>query len=131
MGSEVVVESTAETSLKDYFNELFVYALSIGMTYDQFWHDDVDLLVYYHKAEQIRNRKRNQEMWLQGLYIYQAIGNLAPVLNGFVKDHRAKPYLKQPIPITEEDRIEQENQKVLKFRDYLINLSKKGGKKDG
>lgn len=131
MGSEVEQkENSTETTLKEYFDELFAYALSIGMTYNQFWYEDIDLLRVYHNAEQIRIRKRNQEMWIQGMYIYQAIGSLAPILNGFVKDHKARPYMKKPIPITEDERIEQQNQKVQNFKNYMMKMTK-AGKKDG
>ena len=101
MGSELAEKETNETSLKEYFDTLFEYALAIGMTYDQFYNDDVDLFVRYHNAEKLRQKKRNNEMWLQGAYIYNAIGSLAPILNGMVKNPKAQPYMKQPIPITE------------------------------
>ena len=133
MGSELEQPpqgETQSTSLKDYFDELFAYAISIGMSYEQFWEDDVDLLVSYYKAEQIRIRKRNTELYLQGVYVYHAIGCLAPVLNGFSKDGRARPYLKHPIPITEEERVEENNRKVANFKAYMMSLVK-GGKKDG
>jgi len=69
-------------------------------------------------------------MWLQGMYIYQAIGALTPLINPFSKDHRAKPYLKQPIPITEEEREEQERDKYDRFVNYLMSkANKEVGKK--
>ena len=129
MGSEV--GESQPTSLKDYFDELCAYALSIGMSFQEFWEDSVDKLIYYHKAEQFRIRKKNEELWLMGLYVYNAVGNLAPILNMGVKDHKAKPYMKQPIPITEEERIEQENQRVSRFANYMDGLVKKGEMKDG
>lgn len=130
MGSELG-EEPKPTSLKAYFDELCGYAISIGMTYKEFWEDDIDILLYYVKAEETRQKKRNNEMWLQGAYIYQAIGALAPVLNGMTKEHRASPYLKQPFAITEEERIEQENQKLKRFVAYMDRLASKGGEKNG
>lgn len=128
MGSEV----ENNTTLKEYFDKLFQYALSIGMTPHEFWEDDIDLFNHYHQAELIRQRKRNNEMWLQGLYVYNAVGSLAPVLNGLSKEHRAKAYLKRPIPLTEEERIEEQNRKVNNFKNYLLSISTiKGGKKNG
>lgn len=118
------------TSLNEYFNELFAYALSLGMTYEQFWYKETDLLNTYVKAETIRQRKRNNEMWLQGAYIYNAIGSLAPILNGMVKNPKAQPYMAQPIPITEEDRIEQQNQRILNFEKQMKVFAQRG-KKDG
>ena len=130
MGSGVNQPTDKTTSLKEYFDELFVYALSIGMSYEQYWYEDTDLLNAYIKAEQIRQKKRNNEMWLQGAYIYNAVGSLAPILNGMVKNPKAQPYMQSPIPLTEEDRIEQHNQKVLNFERQLKMLAQRG-KKDG
>ena len=90
------------------------------MTYDQYWYDDPYLINVYMKAEKIKQRKKNNELWLQGLYIYQAIGALTPVLNPFSKEHKAKPYLKQPIPISEEEKAEQEREKYERFVDYMM-----------
>lgn len=129
MGSELAdKKDTNETSLKEYFDKLFEFALAIGMTYDQFWNDDVELLNRYYGAEMIRQKKRNNEMWLQGAYIYNAIGSLAPILNGMVKNPKAQPYMKQPIPITESERQEQANQKALHFVSKLDELAKVGAK---
>lgn len=112
----------------EYLDELFTYAFSIGMSYDQYWYHDPKELLLFIKAESIRQRKRNNEMWLQGAYIYQAIGALIPVLNPFSKEHRAKPYLKQPIPITEEERADIEREKYERFVNYMhkrVEASKK------
>ena len=95
------------------------------MSYHDYWYGDPQMLINYHNAEEIRQRKRNNEMWLQGAYIYQAIGSLAPILNAFSKETRAKPYLKQPIPLTEKERAEQEQAKIQKFIDFMMKKVKK------
>ena len=131
MGSGGGLESQQPASPKDilnYLDKLFAYALSIGMTYDQYWYGDPALINSYIEAEKLRQRKRNNEMWLQGAYIYQAVGALVPVINPFSKEHRAKPYLKQPIPISEEEVAEQEQEKYQRFVDYMfkrVEASKK------
>lgn len=124
MGESPSVSAKAITPL-EYLDELFAYALSIGMTYNQYWYDEPALLNNYVRAEQIKQRKRNNEMWLQGAYIYQAIGSLVPVLNPFSKEHRAKAYLKNPIPLTEEEREDIEREKYERFVKYMHSLVKK------
>lgn len=129
-GGSVEERSTSPKDIIDYLNNLFAYALSLGMTYNQYWYEDPKLINAYIKAEEIRQRKRNNEMWLQGAYIYQAVGSLAPVFNPFSKEHKAKPYLKQPIPITEEEREQAQREKELKFIRYLDSIVDAQNKKE-
>ena len=109
----------------EYLNELFAYALSVGMNYEQYWHEDPALINCYIRAEEIKQRKRNNEMWLQGLYVYQAVGSLIHLANPFSKKHKAERYLKQPIPLTEEERNDIERDKYERFVDYMHSLVKK------
>lgn len=125
MGSRGRLEETANkpTSPKEilnYLDELFAYALSIGMTYEQYWFDDPSLINAYIKAEKIKQRKKNTELWLQGAYTYCAVECLYPLFNPFSKEHRAKPYLKQPVPLTEEEKAEQEREKYERFVEYMM-----------
>lgn len=75
--------------------------MSIGMSYDEFWNQDVALVRAYRKAQEIRDRRQNQAMWLQGLYIYNALCDVAPVLQAFApKGTKPTPYIEEPYPIT-------------------------------
>lgn len=122
---ESVGQPPSSKDIIDYLEKLCDYALSIGMSYDQYWYGDPHILVNYVNAEEIRQRKRNTEMWIQGAYVYQAIGCLAPILNGLSKENRAKAYLKQPIPLTEKEREEQEQAKIQKFINFMMSKVKK------
>lgn len=98
----------------EQFYEVFPYYLSIGMTYEQFWDGDPMLCKYYRDAEEIRNEKKNQELWLQGMYIYEAIADLSPILQAFAKKGtKAQPYPDTPYPITKKqrDRIKAEKER--------------------
>lgn len=78
------------------FYDVFPYYLAIGMTPEQYWEGDCELVRYYRKAAQIRQDLKNQDAWLQGMYVYQAIGNLAPILRAFAKKGvKAIPYQKE------------------------------------
>lgn len=127
MGESQLTKEEAITPL-EYLDKLFGYALSIGMTCDEYWNKDPTLINGYIEAEKIKQRKRNNELWLQGVYIYQAIGALTPVLNPFSKEHRAKPYLKQPIPLTEEEREAIEREKYERFVNYMMSKVEAGKK---
>lgn len=73
----------------------------------EFWEGDPWLVQGYRKAHDLRNEQRNQEMWLQGLYIHEAVA--VAIANAFGKKKGQKPekYLTKPIritPLTEQER---------------------------
>ena len=75
------------------------------MTYEQFWEGDPYLAKYYRQADELRVERRNQEMWLQGLYVYEAMCDVAPILHAMAKKGtKARPYPEQPYAITEKQR---------------------------
>ena len=89
----------------EQFYEVFPYYLSIGMTYEQFWEGDPHLVKYYRQAYEMRIERKNQELWLQGLYVYEALCDVAPILQAMAKKGtKARPYPEQPYSITEKQR---------------------------
>lgn len=75
------------------------------MTAEQFWEGDPSLAKYYRKAEEMRIERRNQEMWLQGMYVYEAICDASPLFQAFAKKGvRAHPYSDKPYSITENQK---------------------------
>ena len=91
------------------FYEAFPYYLSIGMTYEQFWEGDPYLAKYYRQADEMRIERKNQELWLQGLYIYEALCDVAPIFQAMAKKGtKARPYAEQPYSITEKQRRKKE-----------------------
>lgn len=87
------------------FNEQFPYYLSIGMTPEQYWEGDSELVRYYRKADEIRLERRNQELWLQGMYFYEAMCDASPLLQGFAKKGtKPLPYVDKPYPLTDKRR---------------------------
>ena len=92
------------------FYEMFPYYLSIGMTPEQYWDGDCTLVKYYRAAEELRNERRNQELWLQGMYIYEALCDVSPVLHSFAKKGtKPHPYSSRPYAISEK-QIKQEHE---------------------
>ena len=91
---------SAPLAYSEIFYKQFPYYLSIGMTEEQYWDKDSTLVKYYREAEQLRHERANQDMWLQGMYIYDAISRLSPILHAFAKKGtKAKPYPDEPYPI--------------------------------
>lgn len=82
------------------------------MTPNEYWDGDASLVRDYRQAEEIREDRRNQELWLQGLYVYEAIINIAPILHAFAKKGtKAKPYPAQPYPLNEKAKRKEQEQK--------------------
>lgn len=88
--------------------------MSIGMTYDEFWNQDVEMVRAFRKAHELKRRQQNEMLWVQGLYVRDAL--LATVGNMFA-DKSAKPheYPAEPYPVTAEqvaDKKEAERRKM-------------------
>ena len=86
------------------------------MTAEQYWDGDCTLAKAYRKAEELRTERRNQEMWLQGMYIYEAICDVSPILQAFAKKGaKPHPYPERPYAITERQIREQREEKARKL----------------
>ena len=82
------------------------------MTYEQFWDEDPYLAKYYRQADEMRIERKNQELWLQGLYVYEALCDVAPILQAMAKKGtKARPYPEQPYSITEKQRKREAEEK--------------------
>ena len=113
----------------DQFYEVFPYYLSIGMTYDQFWNDDPTLVKYYRKADEIRTERVNMEKWLQGLYVYEAICDVAPILHAMTKrGTKPHPYAEKPYAITESQRrreVEERDRAIAEKGKRMLEMFKR------
>lgn len=71
------------------------------MTSEQFWEGDCTLVVAYRKAFALKQDLENQQAWLQGMYIYDALCCVAPVLHAFAKKGtKPTPFRKEPYPLS-------------------------------
>ena len=108
--------------------------MAIGMSYDDFWNGDVSIVKAYRKANELREKRRNQDMWLQGMYFYEALCD-ASALFRFTTKHTVKPepYVKEPYPITaaevrerkERERREKEERIKIAFARFAEGMRKK------
>lgn len=85
------------------------------MTYDQFWNDRPELVKLYRKANELSNKRKNQEMWLDGIYMRYALAST--VGNMFTKKSSDRvDYPNEPIPLTKaEYELKQEREQRAKF----------------
>lgn len=136
MGSELVNGSLPEegagsgsspalVSYAEKFHECFPFYLSIGMSYDEYWNMDCMLTRDYRQAYELKMKQRNHEMWLQGMYFYNALGCIAPVLHAFAKNGtKPQPYPEEPYPITQEEVEErqerEERQRMERMKAHMM-----------
>ena len=93
------------------------------MSYEQFWYGEPRLAEVYRKANNYEIERRNQELWMQGLYNFNAFGAVIENFSNGLAGRRvqARSYLKEPIritPLSEDEealRVKREREKAIKF----------------
>lgn len=134
-------EGSSPFDIPAFFREQCPYFMAIGMTYEEYWHGDASLPRYYLKAHQIRRKIRNEDMWMQGKYIYDALLMVSPTFRDLVKEHEPMPYHTDPYPLTAKDareiqerkdreKMEADMEKVKLFAEAW-NRKFEGGETDG
>ena len=83
------------------------------MSSAEYWEGDPSLARYYRKAYRIKQDEINNNAWLQGLYIYDAVSTaLHNALRGMGKQKPpAKDYAKQPYDLHNKVKTEAEKAK--------------------
>ena len=112
MGSELV-SPASHFSYTEHFEEQLPFYLSIGMSYKEYWYGDCWLAKHYRDAHKLRLRRDNEQAWLIGRYVYDAVCAVSPLLHAFAKNGTtAHPYLERPYPSSMEEVREREIQKL-------------------
>ena len=88
------------------------------MSPEQYWDGDPTLARYYRKAEEMRHQRKNEELWLQGMYIYEALCDVSPIFHAFAKrGTKAVPYPDHPYSITNKEREAEKERKIKREQD--------------
>ncbi len=133
---EPIVEDTSLTTL---FEKQCPMYMSMGMTYDEFWYDTPYKAKFYREAYKLKVKHRDEEMWQQGVYIYEALCKVSPILHAFSKKgtkplpYSDKPYLSQMSEterkISKEQEAENERLKaIVQFNAWAKAVAKKFNK---
>ncbi len=113
MGREFLNSPTQIKTTAEIFEEAFPFYLAIGMSYAEYWEGDSSLTRYYRKAYQIKQEEKNNNAWLQGLYMYDAISTaLHNALRG--KNTASREYAKQPYEFKHREKTEAEKAREVK-----------------
>lgn len=85
--------------------------MNMGMTYNQFWDEDPTIAKTYLEAFKIKQKNeiksKEWEIWKQGVYVYEALVDVAPILHAFSKAKKPLPYPEKPYGIDEFDKDEE------------------------
>lgn len=94
-------------SLMTVFEKACPQYMAMGMSYDQYWYGDVSAHRMYREAQRERILQENRMLWLQGMYIYEALLDVARYNKAFSKAKPA-PYRSEPYDLFEEERKKRE-----------------------
>ena len=93
--------------------------LVMGMSYELFWEGEPSLAVAYRHADEMNRRRQNQQLWLNGRYMVEALS--ATVGNMFSKGSKYE-YPSEPLPITAAE-VEERKERAQKARMERIKAS--------
>ena len=100
-------------SLTERFENLCPIFMNMGMTYSEFWEDDATIaktyLEYFKMKQKNEIRNKEWEMWKQGVYVYEALIDVSPILHAFSKARKPLPYPEKPYGI---EKIDEETEKI-------------------
>lgn len=128
------VESNKEKELTSYseiFEKSCPFFMAIGMTYQEFWYEDCWIAKSYLEAYKIKKEQLNEQFWLQGVYIYEALIDVSPILHAFCKKGtKPIPFPKEPYPLFKKENKEEEKAKEREkaeifFKTWSKNVAKK------
>ena len=138
-GSSGFYPTTTNLTYKEIFDGVFPYYLSIGMSYQEFWHGEVELVKAYREAYKMRRKENNFNAWLQGRYFYEALCCASPLLRTSLGKGKVKAmdYCKRPYDLYEEDKkrseeedAKQQQEKIFKaMQDRMSSINKRFKKK--
>ena len=108
-----------QSEIGKYLDTICPYYLMYGMTWDEFWNESLERLAGYWQAHQFAVESRNQELWLQGLYIRDAV---ACCLSKGAK-YPEKPH--RITAMTEAEKDAENQSKVERFREQLMEIKRR------
>lgn len=115
---EGLIQPDPVPSYTELFEAQQAWYLSWGMSLDEFWNGPPEFAKAYREAAILSERRENARAWREGLYMVSALN--ATVMNLFKrKGSRPTEYLKEPLPITEQEAKEREI-RDMKLREQRI-----------
>ena len=103
------------TSLTEVFEKLCPIYMSYGMSYNDFWFGSPYMAKFYREAHDIVVKKQDENNWMMGVYVYEALCDVSPILHAFSKrGTKPLPYRDKPLTYDENrDKTEEEKEREI------------------
>lgn len=71
--------------------------MSYGMSYEDFWYGEAGIVKMYREANKLKLKQQDENNWMLGMYVYEAILDCSPILHAFSKrGTKPLPYVEKP-----------------------------------
>lgn len=121
------------TSLTVLFERACPIYMSYGMSYDEFWYGAAGIVKMYREANKLKLKQQDENNWMIGMYVYEAILDCSPILHPFSKrgtkplPYAEKPYLMDKFDDVgrseEEKKIREEQEKENERLKFLVQMN--------
>lgn len=103
----------------------------MGMTYDQYWYGDPQMVRAFYEAYKLKKQRENEIAWLHGLYNYQALS--IALYNAFrdpKKGEKEENYPSKPIDFSKQEEMDEEVELALaeSYMNSIVRAGKNWGK---
>ena len=127
-GLETKDKSKVEsTSLSKTFEEFCPIYMSYGMSYNDFWFGPAFMAKFYREANKLRIKQQDENNWMIGMYVYEALLDCSPVLHAFSKKGtKPLPYAEKPFlfdMLHEKTEKEKEQEKENERLKAIVNFN--------
>ncbi len=94
------------------------------MSYEQYWEYDPHLVKLYQDAHELYRERKNQEMYMQGLYNYEAFKSVIDMFSwglGGRKGQKPDQYREYPHAITKREKDAEKQRRIEKTLKWVEN----------
>lgn len=131
-GSVEIINPRSPFAYTRFFEQALPYFLVMGMTPEQFYDGDCALTSAYRAAWEMKQETefniRNEQAWLQGMYIYATLLKISPLFSSFA-DSKTKygEYMDKPFDFGQTEEDDEVDDEVRWQREREKNLARMKG----
>lgn len=117
-------QQVESASLTKTFEELCPIFMSYGMSYDEYWYGSPYRAKFYSEAHKLKVKQKDEELWMQGMYIYEALCDVSPILHAFSKNGtKPLPYADKPFLYNDKKyQTKEEKEKIRKNEELIARI---------